>query len=88
VADSAHASEVSMPDDKRRGFFGRIIQFFKEVFAELKKVITPTRKQLLNYFLVVLAFVVFMMLLVTVLDFVFGKLAGTVFGGEPIWPLF
>ncbi|MCQ9368268.1 preprotein translocase subunit SecE [Brevibacterium sp. 50QC2O2] len=77
-----------MPDDKRRGFFGRIIQFFKEVFAELKKVITPTRKQLLNYFLVVLAFVVFMMLLVTVLDFVFGKLAGTVFGGEPIWPLF
>lgn len=87
MADSAKASDVSLPDRKKRGFFGTIINFFREVIAELKKVITPTRKELLNYFLVVLGFVVVMMLIVMVLDFVFGKLAGTVFGGEPLWPL-
>ena len=55
--------------------------------AELKKVVTPTRKQLLNYTLVVLGFILFMMLLVMGLDLVFGKLVGWVFGGAPLWPL-
>lgn len=72
---------------KQLGFFGRILQFFREVVAELKKVVTPTRKQLVNYTLVVLGFILFMMLLVTVLDLVFGKLVGFVFGGTPLWPL-
>nr|WP_216657205.1 MULTISPECIES: preprotein translocase subunit SecE [Brevibacterium] len=63
------------------------MQFFREVVAELKKVVTPTRKQLLNYTLVVLGFILFMMLLVTGLDLVFGKLVGWVFGGTPLWPL-
>nr|WP_282599273.1 preprotein translocase subunit SecE [Brevibacterium sp. R8603A2] len=67
--------------------FGGLLQFFREVVAELKKVVTPTRKELINYTLVVLAFVVVMMLLVTALDFIFGKLAGTVFAGSPLWPL-
>lgn len=72
---------------KQLGFFGRILQFFREVIAELKKVVTPTRKQLVNYTLVVLGFIMFMMLLVVVLDLVFGKLVGFVFGGTPLWPL-
>ena len=72
---------------KKLGFCGRILQFFREVVAELKKVVTPTRKQLLNYTLVVLGFILFMMLLVTGLDLVFGKLVGWVFGGTPLWPL-
>lgn len=72
---------------EKLGFFGRILQFFREVVAELKKVVTPTRKQLVNYTLVVLGFILFMMLLVTVLDLVFGKLVGFVFGGTPLWPL-
>nr|WP_226824030.1 MULTISPECIES: preprotein translocase subunit SecE [Brevibacterium] len=63
------------------------MQFFREVIAELKKVVTPTRKQLVNYTLVVLGFILFMMLLVVVLDLVFGKLVGFVFGGTPLWPL-
>ena len=52
----------------KRGLFGRIILFIQQVIAELKKVVTPTRKELLNYTLVVLAFVVIMMLLVWLLD--------------------
>nr|WP_244652638.1 preprotein translocase subunit SecE [Glutamicibacter sp. FBE19] len=47
--------------------------FFRQVIAELKKVVTPTRSELLNYFLVVVGFVVVVMLIVTALDFVFGQ---------------
>jgi preprotein translocase subunit SecE len=69
---------------EKRGFFGKIILFIRQVIAELKKVVTPTRKELLNYTLVVIAFVVIMMLIVTVLDLVFGQGALFIFGdGAP-----
>jgi len=58
--------------------------FIRQVIAELKKVVTPTRKELLNYTLVVIAFVIIMMLIVTVLDLVFGQGALFIFGdGAP-----
>ena len=83
----AKASEADNAAVKRRGFFGTIIQFFREVISELKKVVTPTRKELVNMTLTVLGFVVVMMLIVLVVDFVFGKLVGFVFAGTPVWPL-
>lgn len=86
-AKKADAAPKSAASRRQLGFFGRILQFFREVMAELKKVVTPTRKQLVNYTLVVLGFILFMMLLVTALDLVFGKLVGFVFAGTPIWPL-
>jgi preprotein translocase subunit SecE len=49
---------------ERRGFFSGIVLFLKQVFAELKKVVTPTRKELLSYTAVVLIFVCIMMALV------------------------
>jgi preprotein translocase subunit SecE len=48
----------------------------------MKKVVTPTRKELLNYTAVVLVFVVIVMGIVTVLDLGFGKLVLWVFGGS------
>lgn len=84
MAESQANSETAQ---KKRGFFGAIIQFIREVFDQLKKVVTPSRKELLNYTLVVLGFVALMMVLVTILDFVFGKLAGFIFAGSPLWPL-
>ena len=72
---------------ERRGPFAAIALFIRQVIGELRKVVTPTRKELINFVLVVLAFVIVMMLLVTALDFVFGKLAATVFAGESLWPL-
>ena len=86
-AKKTGSARDSASSPKKLGFFGRILQFFREVVAELKKVVTPTRKQLLNYTLVVLGFILFMMLLVMGLDLVFGKLVGWVFGGAPLWPL-
>ncbi|MES2866679.1 MAG: preprotein translocase subunit SecE, partial [Actinomycetota bacterium] len=31
---------------KKLGFFGRIALFFRQVIGELRKVVTPTRKEL------------------------------------------
>jgi preprotein translocase subunit SecE len=64
----------------RRNPFARIVLFIKQVFQELKKVVTPTRKELLSYTGVVLAFVIVMMALVSGLDYVFAWLALNVFG--------
>ena len=48
--------------------------FYRQVVAELRKVVWPTREQLWTYFLVVMIFVLFMMALVALLDLGFGKL--------------
>jgi len=68
------------PGAKRPNFFARIALFIRQVFAELRKVITPTRQELLKYTLVVLGFVVVMMAVVYGLDLLFTWLAGIVFG--------
>jgi len=50
------------------------------VVAELRKVIWPTRKQLVTYTIVVLIFVSFMIALVAGLDFVFSQGVAFLFG--------
>ena len=67
----------------RRSPFARIALFIRQVIGELKKVVTPTRKELLSYTGVVLVFVVIMMALVTGLDSLFGLAVGYVFGNGP-----
>nr|WP_123655489.1 preprotein translocase subunit SecE [Curtobacterium sp. PhB136] len=67
----------------RRGPFAAIALFIRQVIGELRKVVTPTRKELFSYTGVVLVFVVVMMILVSVLDFVFGLGVGYVFGNGP-----
>ena len=67
--------------ERGKGVFGRLTQFLREVILELRKVVTPTRKELLNFTGVVLAFVVIVMALITGLDFVIGIVTGFVFGG-------
>jgi preprotein translocase subunit SecE len=48
-------------------------QFVKESVSELQKVVYPTGQQLINYFIVVLIFVLFIIAIVSVLDLAFGK---------------
>jgi preprotein translocase subunit SecE len=67
----------------RRSPFARIALFIRQVIGELKKVVTPTRRELLSYTGVVLVFVVIMMALVTGLDSLFGLAVGYVFGNGP-----
>jgi preprotein translocase subunit SecE len=64
----------------KRGPFARFSLFINQVFGELRKVVTPTRKELLSYTGVVLVFVVIMMGLVSLLDWVFGLGVVWVFG--------
>jgi preprotein translocase subunit SecE len=52
----------------------------REVVAELRKVIWPTRKDLVTYTVVVLVFVSFMVALVALLDYAFAKGVFAVFG--------
>ena len=65
---------------EKRGPFARFGLFIKQVMAELRKVVTPTRGELLSYTGVVLVFVVIMMGLVSLLDWVFGLAVLWVFG--------
>ena len=68
------------PREKRPNFFMRIAIFVRQVFAELAKVATPTRKELIKYTAVVLGFVVVMMAIVYGLDVLFVWVMQTVFG--------
>ena len=57
-----------------RNIFGRVALFFRQVYAELRKVTRPTYRELVNYTGVVLAFVVLVMLILSGMDFVFYNL--------------
>jgi len=54
--------------------------FLRQVVAELRKVIWPTRDQLTTYFIVVLAFVLVLIAIVSVLDYAFNSFMFKVFG--------
>jgi preprotein translocase subunit SecE len=54
--------------------------FFRQVVAELRKVIWPTRSALVTYTVVCMVFVIFMVIFVTTLDYGFTKLVFEVFG--------
>ena len=66
--------------DKPKGFVARVMLFLRQVVDELRKVVTPTRSELVNYTVVVLVFVVIVMAIITVLDLLFGWAVSWVFG--------
>ena len=68
----------------RRSPFARMALFVRQVIGELRKVVTPTRRELLSYTGVVLVFVVIMMAIVSGLDFGFSALVNFVFGDPTI----
>lgn len=53
--------------------------FYRQVVAELRKVVWPTRQQLVTYFWVVLVFVVVVMTFVSLLDLGFGRAVFAIF---------
>jgi preprotein translocase subunit SecE len=59
----------------------RIARFVREVVAEMRKVNWPSRKELVTYTLVVLAFVITMMLIVGGLDYLFAWVVSHLFAG-------
>jgi preprotein translocase subunit SecE len=75
-ADSGDSKQAK--STRRSG--NRIGGFFREVVSELRKVIWPTRKELLTYTSVVIVFVTVMTTIVSLLDFGFGKAILATFG--------
>ena len=74
------AQRRARPGGPSRGGRRSPALFVREVIAELRKVIWPTRRELRAYTAVAVAFVIVMTAIVTGLDFGFTKLVFAVFG--------
>lgn len=64
----------------KRNIFMRLGLFIKQIIDELRKVVTPTSKELFFWALAVFIFVLLLMALVTGMDFGLGKLTLWIFG--------
>jgi preprotein translocase subunit SecE len=64
----------------KKGPLRRLALFYRQIVAELRKVVWPTRSQLTTYTTVVIVFVVVMIGLVTVIDYGFQEAIKYVFG--------
>ncbi|WEV72248.1 preprotein translocase subunit SecE [Bifidobacterium sp. ESL0790] len=72
----AHDSEESV----KPNVFMRIGLFIKQIIDELRKVVTPTTKELAGWSVAVFIFVVLLMAAVTGMDLGLGKLTLWIFG--------
>ncbi|WP_426563164.1 preprotein translocase subunit SecE [Angustibacter sp. McL0619] len=70
------------PTRGRRGPFARMALFFRQVMSELRKVVRPTRNELITYTTVCMVFVVAVMTFVALLDVGLGAIVVRVFGGK------
>jgi preprotein translocase subunit SecE len=73
-------SSAPSSQDRNRGRRTSPVTFYRQVVTELRKVVWPTRRQLVTYFWVVLVFVLVMIGFVSGLDYVFTLLMFKVFG--------
>ena len=87
MSEIAGTATASRGDDSggpkkapRPGPIARVITYVRQVVAELRKVIWPTRNELVTYTSVVLVFVVIMVSIVAAFDFAFTKAVLAVFG--------
>ena len=73
-------SEEIVTTEESQEIFGRIGLFYRQVVSELRKVVWPTREQVVTYTIVVLVFVTFMSLLVSAIDLLVGRGVLVIFG--------
>ncbi|MFF5534823.1 preprotein translocase subunit SecE [Streptomyces cinerochromogenes] len=80
--DEAPESKKVRKGGKRakKGPLKRLATFYRQVIAELRKVVWPSRNQLTSYTTVVIFFVAIMIALVTVIDYGLDHAAKYVFG--------
>ena len=77
---SREGSAAKAAKERRPGPIARTTTYVRQVVAELRKVIWPTRQELITYTTVVLVFVTIMVTLVAGFDFVFTQGVLAVFG--------
>lgn len=74
MSNTQNAGSTKQPvAQEKQGLFARLALFFRQIFAELKKVQRPTQSELWDIFVTVIVFVALVMLFVGILDFVFSQ---------------
>ena len=81
----ARTAKKTGPEKPRRNPIAYLIGYLQQVVAELRKVIWPNRKQMVNYTSVVVVFLIFMVALIGVVDLGFAAVVRGVFAG--VWTL-
>ena len=78
MAKEAKKKEKKMKDNTNKKASNKDKRhFFKDVKAELKKVVWPTKKELINYTIVVFLVTIFIAFIIYILDAVFAQLFNT-----------
>ena len=72
-------SEHGQPSQKK-GLIARILLFYRQVVAEMRKVVWPTRNELITYTIVVIVFVFSFAALVLLFDIGVSRVVKAVFG--------
>jgi preprotein translocase subunit SecE len=88
VTETSSTSAASKQDrgsgarrpERRKSPLGRLGLFYRQIIAELRKVVWPTRNELVTYTSVVIVFVSIVVAIVATLDYGFSKLILLVFG--------
>ncbi|MFC5954273.1 preprotein translocase subunit SecE [Streptomyces sp. NPDC005774] len=80
--DEAPDSKKTRKGGKRakKGPLKRLALFYRQIVAELRKVVWPTRNQLTSYTTAVIIFVVVMIGMITLIDYGLSHVAKYVFG--------
>lgn len=78
----ADKKKIKVKEGSSNNIFARVINFVREVVAELRKVIWPTRKELTTYTVVVVVFVIVMLTIVGGLDYLMAKGVLWAFGNK------
>ena len=81
MANSADTEGVARSSQPGSGQPPRPATFVAQVMAELRKVVQPTRQELITYTIVVFVFVVVMIGFIFGLDQIFQRLVALVFAG-------
>lgn len=74
------ADEKKNSKAKKPSIFARAGKWFRELRAEMRKIVWPTRQQTINNMLIVIAAVLIVGVFVWVLDLIFGGIVAAVIG--------
>lgn len=78
--DAKPSGESGGSGVEKKNIFSRLALFIRQVVVELRKVIWPTRNELVNYTIVVLFFILLMAGIVALYDYVFTQGVLFIFG--------
>lgn len=80
MSTSTAPTRGSAEEQSSGGFFAKIVLFIRQVIDELRKVVRPTRDELVNYTIALIVFLAVLMAYVLGLDQLMVHLVNWVFG--------